>query len=74
MRSSPEGLARVKRLTAEMSRDDLDGSRELAVKALTEIAADQSVLEALRNFADGMTPPWFSTYKPSQKLFLEDTH
>ena len=72
MRCSPAALARVKALTADMRWKDLEQSRRIAVTTLTEIASDPATIEAIRAFRDGMTPSWFSTYKPSQKLFLEE--
>ncbi|MBN1685730.1 MAG: enoyl-CoA hydratase/isomerase family protein [Spirochaetales bacterium] len=72
MRCSPDALSRVKRVTAGMTWKDLQDARAIAVKTLTDIAADPAVLEAIRAFREGMTPSWFSTHKPSQKLFLEE--
>ncbi len=73
MRSSPEAMSRVKRLTADMAWKDMEYSRRVAVEALAEIAADPAVLDAVRAFRDGATPPWFSRFKPSHNLFLEET-
>jgi enoyl-CoA hydratase/carnithine racemase len=73
MRSSPAALASVKRLTGDMAWKDLEYSRDLAVETLAEIASDPAVLEAVGAFRDGMTPPWFSRFKPSQPLFLEES-
>jgi len=72
MRSSPEAIARVKRLTAEMTWKDLPASREAAVKALTALAGDPAVLDAVQAFKEGMTPSWFARFRPAQKLFLEE--
>ncbi len=73
MRSSPSAIARVKQLTADMTWKDLEYSRHLAVETLAEIAADPVVLEAVQAYREGMTPSWFSRFKPSQTLFLEKT-
>ena len=72
MRSSPDALTRVKRLTADMAWKDLNYSRKAAVEALTEVAGDPAVLEAVKAFREGMTPSWFSRFKPSKTLFLEE--
>lgn len=72
MRSSPEAIARVKRLTADMTWKDLSGNRAAAVEALAGIAADPAVLDAIKAFSEGMTPSWFARFRPDQKLFLEE--
>ncbi len=69
LRSSPKALAATKDLTAKMAGKDYEFKTKTAAEALLEIASDPGVLEAIRAFQEGMTPVWFTTYKPSQKLF-----
>lgn len=71
LRSSPKALAVTKDLTAAMTGKDYGFTIKTAAAALLTIASEPEVLEAVRAFQDGMTPSWFTTYKPAQKLFLE---
>lgn len=72
MRSSPEALAHVKRLTRDMLWQDLDTSRESAIDTLDELASDPRVLDGIRAFQDGRTPRWFSRFKPQTDLFYTE--
>ena len=69
MRSSPEALSEAKRLTRDMLWQDLDTSKESAIRALEHLANDPKVLEGIRAFREGQTPDWFSRFKPEADLF-----
>lgn len=72
LRCSPEALGRIKSLTSQMPGIDRQSSIDAAVETLVEVASDPKVLTAIREFREGTTPPWFSRYKPSHKLFQEE--
>jgi phage terminase small subunit len=54
-----------------MTGKDYGFSTKTAAAALLEVASDPEVVEAIRAYQEGMTPSWFTTYKPSRRLFLE---
>lgn len=72
LRCAPEALAHIKRLTGQMAGNDHEHSMKIAVETLIDVASHQGILDAIAGFEEGMSPPWFSKFKPSHRLFQGD--
>lgn len=62
-RSSPEALGVTKRYLAQLDVQDLERELGLARGTLLSWLEQPDVAGAIRDFADGLTPPWFQRYR-----------
>ncbi|MEW5814770.1 MAG: enoyl-CoA hydratase/isomerase family protein [Spirochaetota bacterium] len=71
LKSSPDALAETKAFTEKIFGKDIEHMQESAREKLLELLQTPSVLRAISSFNQGMTPPWFSKFKPEKPLILK---
>jgi enoyl-CoA hydratase/carnithine racemase len=62
-RSSPAGLLEVKRYFDRLRGDQLRRDIQTALEQFDAWVEQPGVIESVRTFAEGFTPPWFQKYK-----------
>lgn len=70
-RASPRALAETKRFFRELAEANPGRVGALAQAKLLELIQDPEVLQALRDFREGMTPAWFAKYRGTIPLAPE---
>ena len=68
LRTSPDAVAETKRFTRRLLESDLGSASREAQSELLELMQRDSVLEAVRAFNEGETPPWFAKLRPAGPL------
>lgn len=68
LRSSPEGLAEIKRMVTSLSGVDLAEQLEGALARLLAWLDKPGASEGIQAFADGLAPAWFTNYRGKKRV------
>jgi enoyl-CoA hydratase/carnithine racemase len=67
-RASPAAIARAKQFTGMLLGNTIPSSIEQAKKVFMEMMRNPEITNAINDFNNGLTPPWFSRFSPQNPL------
>ena len=67
-RASPDAMRDAKKFTDALSGTTLSEGSRLAREKLLEMIARPEVIDAIRNFREGVSPGWFERFKPENPV------
>lgn len=68
MRISPVATARYKTFQRELQSLSAESQQDLAIKSLVDLASEDDVFNAIKQFSDGSLPSWFVNFRPTEPL------
>ena len=68
VRISPESVKQYKNLSLSFLEQGFSERRETAIRILTDLLGRDEVLQTVRDFNDGITPAWFTGFKPKESV------
>ena len=71
-RISPAAVGEYKKFTSRMLDLPFEQRKEEALHKLLELMKSEETLKAIQNFNEGLTPSWFSKFKPQKNIVCSE--
>ncbi len=68
MRISPQAVREYKNFSADFAEYSMEERKTAAVKKIAELLCRNETIDAIKGFNEGITPEWFSKFKPEKSI------